>query len=309
MRITNAMMTNNYLYNLNGNLNRLSTYLEQESTGKAINSISDDPVKTTQSLSSRNKLSGISRYQENVNTADNWLTETEECVSELNDIIQDAYEKAVGASTGTYTNEDLEIISKEIASLRDEVLTTANATFGDSYLFAGYNTAGTSSGESPYTVDLNGDLYFNGINMSNEASADEVSAASAAATDALATLAAADGDAQSTATADYDEIIDFVSAVVNSAEEIAGAADTTIEAAADIAGSADIDAATAADLTTASAALETVSDTLSTALEAAQSAINDTQLASSNAAKAFTALEDAVASGDAVAIADAHDRL
>ena len=153
MRITNSMIMNGYLYNLNGNLNRLSKYLEQESTGKAINSISDDPVKTTQSLSARNKLSGIGRYRENVNSADRWLTEVEEAVGELNDIIGDAYEKTISASTGILGDDDLMDIAQEIAALRDEVLSTANATYGDSYLFAGYNTTGTSGGGLPYTIN------------------------------------------------------------------------------------------------------------------------------------------------------------
>ena len=263
MRITNSMMTNTYLYNLNGNLNRLSGYLEQESTGKAINSISDDPVKTTQSLSARNKLSSISRYRENISTADDWLTEVEEAVSELNDVIEDAYEKTVSASSGTLNDDDLAIIAKEIAAYRDEILTTANASFGDNYLFAGYNTSGTSSGKLPYVVDSYGDLYYNGINMSSEASVDHVAIASDASTKALNTLTAADTVAQATAVSDYDEIIAQVSTVVDSANEIKVAGDTTIEAATDIASSADIDAATAADLTTAAASLQTYTDTLS----------------------------------------------
>ncbi len=306
MRITNSMISNNYLYNLNGNLNRLSKYLEQESTGKAINSISDDPVKTTQSLSARNKLSGISRYQENVSTADSWLTEVDESVSELNDVIQNAYEKAVRASTDTLNDEDLKAIAEEIAALRDEVLSTANTTFGESFLFAGYNTTGTSSGDLPYTVDSGGDLYYNGINMSNESSVDNVLKASGTSALALAVLTSADTTAQSTPTSNYNEIIEAVSAVVDSADEIAASAETAIEAAADIAASADIDASTAADLTAAAASLETYSDTLSSVIGTAGAAVADAKTASNNAAEAYRALEDAQASGDSAAIAEAQ---
>lgn len=77
MRITTNMMMNNYLSNLNGNLNRLSKYVEQETTGKAINSISDDPVGVTKTLLAKNRLSSTERYQENVKTSKNWLTEND----------------------------------------------------------------------------------------------------------------------------------------------------------------------------------------------------------------------------------------
>ncbi len=307
MRITSSMMSNNYLYNLNGNLNRLSKYLEQESTGKAINKISDDPVKTTQSLSARNKLSGVNRYQENVSAADNWLTEAEGSLSELNDVIQDAYEMAINASSDTLNESDLAAISEEIAALRDEVLSTANATYGENYLFAGYNTAGNSSGELPFTVDVNGDLYFNGINMSNEASVDEINTASANAANALSTATTADTAIQALSTTNYNEIIEEVSKVLSAADDMAGAVESTMNAADDIAGSADIDAATATALTTASSGLQTYSSDLADAIKTAENALSVAQAASEAAADAYTALEEAQATGNSAAITEAQN--
>ena len=301
------MMTNNYLYNLNGNLNRLSKYLEQESTGKAINSISDDPVKATQSLSARNKLSGISRYQENVGAAQDWLTEVEESVSQMNYVIQDAYEKAVSASTDTLNATDLAAISEEIAALRDEVLSTANATFGDSYLFAGYNMKGTSSGDLPYEVDPNGDVYFNGINMSNEAAVDSVAAASFIAAEALDTATVADTTVQGLSTSNYNEIVEAVSMVIDSGEEIAAAAQTTMDAAADITNSADIDTATATELAVASGVVQTYSDVLSDSITTAENAVFVARSAAASAKQASETLAEATASGDSGSIAEAQD--
>jgi flagellin-like hook-associated protein FlgL len=45
MRITSSMVSNSYLYNLNGNLNRLTKYLEQQSTGKAITTSPTTPSR------------------------------------------------------------------------------------------------------------------------------------------------------------------------------------------------------------------------------------------------------------------------
>ena len=44
MRITNKMMTNNVLHNINNNKNLLSTLENQYSTGKKIQKPSDDPI-------------------------------------------------------------------------------------------------------------------------------------------------------------------------------------------------------------------------------------------------------------------------
>jgi flagellar hook-associated protein 3 FlgL len=306
MRITNSMMSNSYLYDLNGNLNRLSKLLEQEATGKAINSISDDPVRTTQSLTARNRLSAVGRYQANIQKADNWLTEIDESVSELNGILGDAYDLAVRASTDTLNDSDLQAIAEEVAAYRDEVLSTANATCGDSYLFAGYNTTGTSTGELPYTIDTHGDLYYNGINMSNEASRDYVAAASSASSEALGDLAAADASAQAASPSSYNEIIASATEAAGSARDVAAAVKTALGAAGDIAASGDIDAPTAAALTTVSGTLQTCADDLAFAIRTADNALSVAQSAADAAEEAYASLHEAIGAGDSEAIAQAQ---
>lgn len=306
MRITNSIVSNNFLYNLNGNLNRLTKYLDQQSTGKAISSISDDPIKTVQSLSARNKLAGTDRYRENVGMAKNWLTETEESVNVLNDIIVRAYELTVGASTGTMNDDNLQAIAEEIGALRDDVLSTANTTFGNSFLFAGYNTQGKSDGTLPYLVDTRGDLYYNGINMSNEASFDAVGKASAGAAKALGDLTAADALAQGAGASDYNKVIRYVTDVIDAANRIKATAASAAAAADDIGKSADIDAATAADLEAVSGALGAFTDALSSAVEDAVNALAVAQSASAAADEAHSALQEAQASGDGAAVAAAQ---
>ena len=50
MRITNKMMTNNALYNINNNKNLLSTLENQYSTGKKIQKPSDDQIIAVRAL-------------------------------------------------------------------------------------------------------------------------------------------------------------------------------------------------------------------------------------------------------------------
>ncbi|MGE4484066.1 MAG: flagellar hook-associated protein FlgL [Oscillospiraceae bacterium] len=299
MRITNSMMTNNYLSDLSGNLNRLSKYLEQETTGKAINKISDDPVATIKSLSARNKLSDIERYQGNVDTADSWLTEVESALSELNKVTRSAYEDAVKVSTGTFSDDDLNAIAEEIEQLRDEVLSTANATIGGSYLFAGYNTTGCSSGELPFSVDSNGDLYYNGINMSNEASVDDIGAASDTAAKTLTKALDADNIAQGADITDYTEIYAAVNDAAGYVSQIADAASKAASGAKDISSSADIASTTMGDL------LSGLSDAASTAAQEASQAASDAagaadaaEAAADAADEAYTKWQDSIGTED-----------
>lgn len=306
MRITRSMMTNTYLSNLNGNMNRLSKYLEQQSTGKAINRISDDPVRTAQSLSARNKLSGIERYQKNVSTAQNLLTDTEESVSELNSILQDAYEKAVYANSGTLNEDDLASVSEEIKALRDEVLSVANATYGGSYLFAGYNATGESGGALPFALDTTGDLYFNGVNMSNESSADGISAAAEEAAAAMDDASKLNTSIQSADISEYNAIVRDAASLADSLVTIASSAGTAAAGGTDIAASADVDPADAAALTGLSDTATSARDDLADAAAALQNAVAVGQAAADTAKEAHDAFDLAQLSGDSAAITEAQ---
>ena len=89
MRITNRIMQNNSLFNINGNKvneDRLSTEL---ATGKSITRPSDDPVVAIRALRLRTNVSTVTQYyKKNAPDADLWLTTTEEALGTLNSVLR-----------------------------------------------------------------------------------------------------------------------------------------------------------------------------------------------------------------------------
>ena len=73
MRITNSMISRSMLMDLNNNLLRLSDIERQVTTGKRIAKLSDDPIGSITSIQLRSKLNRISQYQENVQSAQEYL--------------------------------------------------------------------------------------------------------------------------------------------------------------------------------------------------------------------------------------------
>ena len=171
MRITNNMMLNNYLGSLNGNLTNLTDYQQQVSTGKAINSLSDDPVALISIMNCQVKLDKNSRYESSVESALTWLKQTDSSVYELNEVLQSAYETLVEVSNDDLTLEDKEAAAEYIAQLRDQVLTIANGQTSDKYLFGGYNV-----NNAPFTVDSGGNILYNGLDLTDETNADLIAA-------------------------------------------------------------------------------------------------------------------------------------
>jgi len=163
------MLVSNFLHNLNTNMNKVSKLQTQLSSGRKFASISDDPVSTMYSMQARFRLDNLARYQESVKMTKSWLTQAETSVFDLNEVYKSAYETVIDAATDIKTPEDRRIMAAYIGQLRDHVLQTLNSTFGNKYIFAGFNTTGSYPGnqlEPPYKVDqLTGDLWLSGLNI------------------------------------------------------------------------------------------------------------------------------------------------
>jgi flagellar hook-associated protein 3 FlgL len=161
MRITNGMITGNYLNNLYSNLNKMNKYQTQLATNSRITKLSDDPIGVLYSMQARVKLYRIEQYQKNVEAAQTWLTHTETAVLEMNDIIKTAYENVVSASNDFLSDADKSAIAELIGQLRDHVLSIGNNKNGDKYIFGGFNT-----GTAPFKVDdATGRILYNGIDI------------------------------------------------------------------------------------------------------------------------------------------------
>lgn len=173
MRITNNMMSDNYLSTLNKNLSNLVKYQQQCSSGKAITSLSDDPVALISILGCNVKLNKNERYESTVESALTLLKQADSSVYQLNQVIQSAYETVVGISSDTNTDGDRSSVAEYISQLRDEVLTIANTQSSDKYLFGGYNVS-----NPPFTVDGSGNILYNGMDLTDESDPDLIAAGS-----------------------------------------------------------------------------------------------------------------------------------
>lgn len=141
MRITNKIMQNNSLYNINNNKilqDRLST---QMSTQKAITRPSDDPVVAIRALRLRSSVSELTQYyKKNAPDAQSWIEVTGKGLSTVTDILTDMNRQANKGANKDYTSSELSIIIKQLQSLRDEFYATGNLDYAGRYVFTGYRT-------------------------------------------------------------------------------------------------------------------------------------------------------------------------
>ena len=118
MRITNKIIQNNSLTNINTNKtlqDKLSTMI---STEKKITRPSDDPIIALRSL----------------------RTVTEDAIDTLSDIITDVRKQYTKGTSDPLTASDRKIILENLESLAAEIYNTGNADFAGRSVFTGYRT-------------------------------------------------------------------------------------------------------------------------------------------------------------------------
>ncbi len=141
MRITNKIMQNNSLYNINNNKvteDQLNTMM---STGKKITRPSDDPVIAIRALRLRSNVTQLSQYYEkNAKDAESWLQVTADALSTITDVLTDCVKQATKGANKDLTLDDLDTIITQMDALAQEYYSTGNVDYAGRYVFTGYRT-------------------------------------------------------------------------------------------------------------------------------------------------------------------------
>lgn len=141
MRITNKIMQNNTLYNINNNKVMQDELYTQMTTGQKVTKPSDDPVVAIRSLRLRSNLNQVSQYYgKNVPDAENWLELTESSVSTTVDVITEMVGYFQKGSKSSLTTSDRNAILEGLRQGRAEVYATGDADYAGRTIFAGYRT-------------------------------------------------------------------------------------------------------------------------------------------------------------------------
>jgi len=144
MRITNKVMQNNSLSNINTNKILQDKLNTQMATEKKINRPSDDPVVAIRALRLRTNVSQVTQYYEkNAPDAESWLKVTEDALTNVTEVIEDMIEQCTKGANENLTSSDRTTILDALKALRDEVYATGNADYAGRSVFTGYRTEST----------------------------------------------------------------------------------------------------------------------------------------------------------------------
>jgi flagellar hook-associated protein 3 FlgL len=154
MRITDRLLVDKVLNNIQRNESRLARLQEQVATGRRITVPSDDPTGAVRSLTLRSNDDETTQSQLNLDLADGWLNATDIALQDVNSIIQRARELAVQGANETLSQQETKALSTEVDQLIGHAIQLANTRSGDRYIFGGFSTKA-----QPFDMlDMDGDV-------------------------------------------------------------------------------------------------------------------------------------------------------
>lgn len=154
LRITQGLMYNSFVNNMNRNLSDLMESNIQSSSQKRVNRPSDDPVAAGRILASRATLDRLSLYDENIKMGMGWLTSASNVLENQDggvlNLLTRLHTLAVDMSSSDVTAENRLETSNEVRQIYEQLITLANQTYSGNHIFGGHNTQGPA-----YVAGLN----------------------------------------------------------------------------------------------------------------------------------------------------------
>lgn len=162
MRVTQGMLSNQVLYDIENNYQQLSQLQNEASTGNKINQPSDDPIGVQFVMQYDSETAYYQQYQQNASQANSALNYAQSAMSEAQTVVSQARDLAVEASSGTETPTDLKALGTEVGQLYNQLVTVGNTQYNNQYIFNGQSvdTAPYSDADAASTTTASGNVVY-----------------------------------------------------------------------------------------------------------------------------------------------------
>lgn len=153
MRVTNKMLSNNFLSDMQTNLSNMKILQQQMSSGKEIRKPSDDPFKVSRTMQLNTDINTNKQYNENIKDTINWLSTTDTALGQAENSLQRVKELLTQAGNAGYSVSERKAIKDEINQRIGELSQIMNTNFDGKYIFGGTrSTAKPMDTKTVYTL-------------------------------------------------------------------------------------------------------------------------------------------------------------
>lgn len=140
LQITDSYRSRSLQHNVENSLDALTQLQNRLSTGKRIQTLSDDPSGASLSLSLRGALVDNAQYQRDADQARAFLTAGENALGGATDLVRQARQIALQGANSTQTPAGFAALAQQVDGLISQVTRVANSAVHGKFLFSGTQT-------------------------------------------------------------------------------------------------------------------------------------------------------------------------
>src|ERR1700680_884468 len=147
-----------------------NTALQQISTGRQVNQLSDNPAAASQDVLNHVQSNQDDQFLQNIRSLQSQAQSIDSALSSAVSAVNQAVSLAVEGANGTVSVSNQQAIAQQLTGIRDQVLSIANQSFQGNFVFAG-----TATSTQPFVLDAtqpdgvkyNGNTNVNSIQISS----------------------------------------------------------------------------------------------------------------------------------------------
>ncbi|MFC1614779.1 flagellar hook-associated protein FlgL [Gemmatimonadota bacterium] len=154
-RVTQNLLNNIVLKNLNSNIQRLLETQTQLSSGKRLTKPSDDPVGTASAMRLHTQINETVQFGRNIGSGETQLNLSDAAFDDMSDLIMRAQELAIGQANTTADANTRQAVAQEIDGILNQFVDILNTKVGNRYIFGGHESL-----DAPFTQSASGVEYI-----------------------------------------------------------------------------------------------------------------------------------------------------
>ena len=151
MRVTSNLLVRDQLSALQSSAVAMAKAQLRLTTGRRIQTASDDPVGARDVMAADGRLRAIAQYRRGIEAAKARVSVQDSVMDQVTQVLTRAQELVVAAATDTTNQQQRSTMAAEADELFNQIVSLANTKVGDDYLFGGHRVT-----EAPFTVTGSG---------------------------------------------------------------------------------------------------------------------------------------------------------
>jgi len=155
---------------INTNQQEVNVDLQQLSTGKAVNSLGDNPAAAAALVGNDTESAQVDQFQSNISSVQGLLQVGDSTMSSVVNLMTQAISLGIEGSNGTLSQSDRAAVASQMSGILQQMVGLANTTYQGNYIFAGTETQTepfTVDASAPDGVTYNGNTDVNSVQLSN----------------------------------------------------------------------------------------------------------------------------------------------